>query len=250
MPVFTPTGQPCGAVVTDIDLSGPLTAAEAAALRTGLDDHHVLVFPDQQMDNDDLMRFSTAFGELGTDPWFVPIEGSEHIAEIRREPDETSRLFAEGWHSDWSFLETPPVATCLYGIDIPPVGGDTLFANQHLAYERLPDELRARVDGLQALHTDRNIYGEGGMHDPDSEGEQGRTMNIVARRPPTDGDHPLVRMHEGNGRPAFFSTAGYIQGIAGMADEEARARRPLPPTAADHDPPRIGLVTRSSRRAR
>ncbi len=220
---ITATGAPCGAHVTEVDLTEPLGAETAAALRAGLDEHHVLVFPNQELTNHDLERFSETFGALGRDPWFVPIEGSDYIAEVRRDADETSRLFAEGWHSDWSFLDTPPVATCLYGIDIPPVGGDTLFANQHLAYERLPDDLRDQVDGVLATHTDRNIYGEGGMHDPDNEGEQGRTMNIVARREPTDGEHPLVRMHEGNGRPAFYSTAGYIQGIVGMDDAEARA---------------------------
>ena len=222
MAVFTPTGQPCGAVVSQIDLRKPLTEAEVASLRSGLDNHHVLVFPDQVLSNADLERFSQAFGALGTDPWFVPIDGSDYIAEVRRDADETTRLFGEGWHSDWSFLDTPPVATCLYGIEIPPVGGDTLFANQHLAYELLPDDLRAEVDDLRAMHTDRNIYGKGGQHHPDNEGEQGRSMNIVAERAPYDGEHPLVRVHEGNGRPAFYSTAGYIQGIVGLDQDEAR----------------------------
>ncbi len=223
MPVFTPTGQACGAVVTEIDLSNPLSDEESAALRAGLDEHHVLVFPEQSMTNDDLERFSTSFGDLGTDPWFVPIDGSDYIAEIRRDADETTPVFGEGWHSDWSFLDTPPVATCLYGLDIPPVGGDTLYANQHLAYERLPDDLKTRVDGLQAVHTTRGIYGKGGQHDPDNEREQGRSMNVVPDQDPFDGEHPLVRRHEGNGRPAFFSTLGYIQDIVGMDRTEARA---------------------------
>ena len=113
MPVITPTGEACGAFVTELDLGAPLSAEESATLRAALDEHHVLAFPDQVMTNDDLERFSQSFGVLGTDPWFVPIEGSDYIAEVRRDADETSRLFAEGWHSDWSFLDTPPVATCL-----------------------------------------------------------------------------------------------------------------------------------------
>ena len=222
MAVITPTGQPCGAVVTEIDLAGPLTDAEAAQLRAGLDDHHVLAFPEQPMTNEQFERFSTAFGALGTDPFFVPIEGSDHIAEVRREADETAPLFADNWHSDWSFLETPPVATCLLGIEIPPVGGDTLFANQHLAYERLPAELKAKVDGLRAKHTSRRIYGKGSKHDPDAEGAAGVSMDIVVDKDAFDGEHPLVRIHEGNGRPAFYSTIGYIQGIVDMPIEEAR----------------------------
>ncbi len=223
MATFAPTGQACGARVTGIDLSSPLSSEEAASLRQGLDEYHVLAFPDQVLSNDELEQCSRSFGELGTDPWFVPVEGSDYIAEVRREAGETSRLFAENWHSDWSFLDTPPVATCLYGIEIPPVGGDTLFANQHLAYERLPAELKERVDGVIAVHSDRSIYGRGGVYHPDNEGETGRSMEIIGDREPTDGQHPLVRLHEGNGRPAFYSTIGYIQGIVGMADDEAEA---------------------------
>jgi len=222
MAVIAPTGQPCGAVVTDIDLTEPITAAKAAQLRSALDEHHVLAFPDQPMTNDQFERFSTAFGALGTDPFFTPIEGSDHIAEVRREADETTPLFADNWHSDWSFLETPPVATCLLGIEIPPVGGDTLFANQHLAYERLPPDFKAKVDGLRAKHTSRNIYGKGSKHDPDAEGAAGMSMDIIVDKDAFDGEHPLVRTHEGNGRRAFYSTIGYIQGIIGMTDDEAR----------------------------
>lgn len=221
MPVITPTGEACGAVVTDIDCT-EVSPADAVALRAGLDEHHVLVFPDQAMTNDELEQFSEAFGSLGTDPWFIPIEGSEHIAEIRRDADELTPVFGESWHSDWSFLDSPPVATCLLGITIPPVGGDTLFANQHLAYDRLPDDLKARVDGLTAKHSDRYIYGKGSMHDPASDEGPGQTMAIRGDRDPYDGQHPLVRVHEGNGRPALFSTLGYVQGVVELADDEAR----------------------------
>jgi taurine dioxygenase len=221
MPTMTPTGQALGAVVTDVDLSGPLGDDVASALRAGLDEHHVLVFPDQSLGTAELERFSTCFGDLGEDPWFVPIEGSRYVAEVRRAADETTPIFAESWHSDWSFLETPPLATCLYGIEIPPVGGDTLFANQHLAYERLPDGLREQVDGLVARHTTRGIYGKGGIYDPDNDDEAGRSMQIVPDRDAFDFDHPLVRVHEGNGRPALYSTLGYIQGIVGMDRGEA-----------------------------
>ena len=222
MAVITPTGHACGAVVTDLDATA-VNDVEAAELRSALDEHHVLVFPDQRMSNDELERFSEAFGRLGTDPWFIPIEGSDHIAEIRRDADEEAPLFGEGWHSDWSFLDSPPVATCLLGLTIPPVGGDTLFANQHLAYDCLPDDLKSRLEGLVAKHSDRFIYGKGSMHDPASDETAGQTMAIRGDRDPYDGQHPLVRIHEGNGRPALFSTLGYVQGVVDMEDDEARS---------------------------
>jgi taurine dioxygenase len=115
------------------------------------------------------------------------------------------------------------VATCLLGLTIPPVGGDTLFANQHLAYDRLPDDLKSRLEGLIAKHSDRFIYGKGSMHDPASDETAGQTMAIRGDRDPYDGQHPLVRIHEGNGRPALFSTLGYVQGVVDMEDDEARS---------------------------
>ena len=220
MAVYTPTGQPCGAVVTDIDLSAPLSEEESAGLRAGLDEHHVLVVPDQYLSNGDLERFSGAFGALGTDPWFVPIEGSEYIAEIRRDADEQSRLFGEGWHSDWSFLDTPPVATCLYGIDIPPVGGDTLYANQVAALAAMPADLRSRIDGLTAIHSARTAYAPDGMYG-DADGDDRSMRIVVSDEAYATQNHPLVRAHRESGVEAIYSTLGYIVGIEGMPDNEA-----------------------------
>ena len=106
----------CGAVVTDLTPQRSMMSRPLNCLL--LDEHHVLVFPDQRMSNDELERFSEAFGRLGTDPWFIPIEGSDHIVEIGRDVDEEAPLFGEGWHSDWSFLDSP-VATCLLGLTTP-----------------------------------------------------------------------------------------------------------------------------------
>ena len=126
-----PSGQACGATVTDIDLSKPLKPDDVAGIRAAWLKHHVLAFPDQHMSDDDLERYTMAFGGFGDDPFIAPIPGRSHIIAVSRRADETSPLFAENWHSDWSFQARPPAGTCLYGITIPPIGGDTLFANQH-----------------------------------------------------------------------------------------------------------------------
>ncbi len=148
-----PTGQACGAIVTGIDLSAPLSADLVAALRAEWLAHHVLVFPDQALSDDDLERFTLAFGGFGDDPFIAPIPGRQHIIAVARGADETTPIFAENFHTDWSFQARPPAGTCLYGIEIPPVGGDTLFANQHLALDAMTDALRSRVEGLVAIHS-------------------------------------------------------------------------------------------------
>ncbi len=131
-----PSGQACGATVTGVDLTKDLDPATIGAIRAAWLEHLVLSFPDQPMSDDDLERFTLYFGPFGHDPYIAPIEGRDHIIAVKRKADETAPIFAETWHSDWSFQETPPAGTCLFGITIPPVGGDTLFANQQKGLAR------------------------------------------------------------------------------------------------------------------
>ena len=106
-----PSGQACGATVTGVDLTQPLSKDEASAIRSAWLTHHVLAFPEQPMTDDDLERFSLCFGQFGDDPFIAPIEGREHVIAVCRDANETAPLFAETWHSDWSFQSTPPSGT-------------------------------------------------------------------------------------------------------------------------------------------
>ena len=218
---ISPSGQACGAHVTGVDLTRPLDDPTIAAIRAAWLDHHVLAFPGQRMNNDDLERFTRAFGGFGDDPFFAPIAGRQHIAAIRREADEQTPLFAENWHSDWSFQARPPAGTCLMAIDIPPTGGDTLFANQHLAWEVLPEDRKAALDGLVAVHSARLPYAPDGSYGK-ADQAKGRSMDIrPSEAALATQTHPLVPAHPETGRRGFYSTLGYIVGIEGMADAEA-----------------------------
>lgn len=217
--IVTPSGQSCGAAVTGIDLSKPLGDEQVAEIRAAWLEHHVLSFPGQHLSDDDLERFTLYFGDFGQDPFFAPIEGREHIAAIRRDADETSPLFAENWHSDWSFQEHPPAGTCLLGITIPPVGGDTLFANQHAALDAMPPDMRAKYEGLTAIHSAMLAYAPDGAY---GEKDAGRSMAIRPDETARETQlHPLVREHPETGRPGLFSCMGYIIGFEGMAQEDA-----------------------------
>jgi taurine dioxygenase len=214
-----PSGGPCGAQVTGIDLRRPLDPADIAEIRTAWLAHHVLAFPDQGLSDDDLECFTLAMGGFGEDPFFAPIPGRTHIAAIRREADEQSPLFAENWHSDWSFQEHPPAGTCLNAVEIPPTGGDTLFANQHLAWEVLPDSRKAELGDLIAVHSARLPYAPDGAYGAK---DKGRSMDIrPSEAALATQTHPLVPAHPETGRRGFFSTLGYIVGIEGMPDSAA-----------------------------
>jgi taurine dioxygenase len=190
-------------------------------LRDAWLEHHVLAFPDQALDDDGLERFSAYFGPFGDDPFIDPIPGRRHIIAVQRRADEMAPIFAEAWHTDWSFQQRPPIGTCLLGLVIPPSGGDTLFANQHAALDAMPAELRRRIDGLSAVHSAKLGYAPSGMYgDSDAAGD--RSMAI---RPSTDAEatqlHPLIRRHSETGRASLYGCLGYIIGLDGFADDEA-----------------------------
>ena len=214
-----PSGQACGARVTGVDLSGSLDGDTVAAIREAWLTHQVLSFPDQRMDDDALERFTVAMGGFGVDPFFDPIPGRQHIAAILREADERTPLFAENWHSDWSFQAQPPAGTCLLVIEIPPKGGDTLFANQHAAWEALPSDKQAEWGDLVAIHSARLAYAPDGSY---GTRDKGRSMAIrPGEEARAEQTHPLVPAHPETGRRGFYSTLGYVVGIEGMDDADA-----------------------------
>lgn len=223
----TPSGQSCGARITGIDIGRPLSDAMIAKLRQAWLQHHVLAFPDQKLDHDQFERFAQYFGDFGPDPFFNPLPGREHIAAVRREADDTSPIFAEFWHSDWSFLPQPPIGTMLYSIEIPPMGGDTHFSNQHASYEAMPDELKQTCDGLTAIHSAEIGYApDTGVY---ATKERMGSMDI---KPSEDAykreRHPLVPTHPETGRKGLLSGLSYWAGFEVtktgevLSDDEAR----------------------------
>ncbi len=219
---ITPSGQACGATVRGVDLSLPLDRDTVATLRRGWLEHQVLAFPDQQLDDDDLERFTLHFGPFGDDPYIGPIEGREHVIAVERRADETAPLFAENWHSDWSFQAEPPQGTCLLAVTIPPTGGDTLYANQHKALEEMPVALRERLEGRMAIHSARGGYAPSGTY---GENDQKSDRSMAIRPSETamaTQTHPIIREHPETGRLGLFSCLGYIIGIEGMEETEAR----------------------------
>ena len=217
-----PSGQACGAKIFGVDLAAALGEDTIAAIRSAWLEHRVVAFPDQTgLDDDALERFTAAMGGFGDDPFFEPIAGRRHVAAILREADEQSPLFAENWHSDWSFLPSPPAGTCLRSVEIPPVGGDTLFADQIEAFAALPGHRKDHLRSLTAIHSARAAYAPDGAY---GEKDEGRSMAIRPHESARETfTHPLVQRHPETGEDALFSCFGYIVGIEGMPDQAAAA---------------------------
>ncbi|MEZ5573510.1 MAG: TauD/TfdA family dioxygenase [Halioglobus sp.] len=217
----TPSGQACGAEVTGLDLSRPLDDAAINAVRDAWMEHHVLAFPDQTLSDGDLERIVLSFGEFGAEPYFMPVEGSEHVVALTRMANEKAPLFAENWHSDWSFLAEPPIGTCLYSLVIPPVGGETGFINQQKALAEMPDALRRQLEGRTALHSAGAAYAPDGMYGA-KDRAAGRSMAIrYSEKAREVRGHPFIFKHPESGRETLLGCLGYIMGVEGMTDDDA-----------------------------
>ena len=218
-PVVEPVVAPFGATVRGLDLGRPLDPVTAHHLRQAWLRHQVLVFPDQDLSFDQLEAVALAFGPIGEDPYFRPISGQAHVVALTRDADEITPLFADVWHSDWSFMASPPAATLLYGVEIPPTGGDTLYADQYAAYDSLPGSLKSRIDLLMGIHSARRGYSKEGQY---GDRDVGRSMAIVASDDALATQlHPLVRTHPETGRRALYCSLAYTIGIDGLGDDEA-----------------------------
>ncbi len=209
----------CGALIRGVDLSKALAFDEVAAIRAAWLRHQVVAFPDQPMQITDIERFATYMGPNGEDPYIEAIAGHPRVVQVRREPDEKAPIFAETWHSDWSFLKRPPAATVLYGNIIPPIGGDTMFANQYAAWEGLSGSMKALLKDKLAVHSARKGYARDGMY---GERDKGRSMAIKYGDSALKSQlHPLARPHTETGRLALYVSPGYTIGIDGIRDDEA-----------------------------
>ena len=215
-----PNDQACGAEVTGVDLNSPLSETLIEAIRSAWLQHQVLSFPDQQLTDDQLEAFSLNFGPFGDDPFIEPIAGREHIIAVERRANEKAPIFADAWHTDWSFQRVPPAGTCLYGITIPPIGGDTLFVNQEKALAEMPASLRQKIEGKKAIHSAQAGYAPTGLYGENDSDD--RSMQIISSvEALATQQHPLIIKHPETGKERLFACLGYIIGIEGMSDDQS-----------------------------
>lgn len=212
-----PVSGTVGAEIAGVDLATDLDEATVAEIRRALLDHHVVFFRDQQLAPDDQMRFGRRFGELDTHPFVEGMDAHPEVIEIVTEPDDAVN-FGGGWHTDVTFLEEPDLGSILYAVDVPAYGGDTLFADQHAAYDTLSDTMKRILDGLIALHSAGPQYAAGGYS---TRSRSMRTKN------PEGADrivrHPVVRTHPETGRKGLYVNRAFTVGIEGMRRDESAA---------------------------
>ena len=203
-----------GARVSGLDLTAPLDQPTVAAIRAALNEHKALVFDAAGLDDEGQQRFARYFGELTTAHPTVPaLDGSPNILPV--DSEEGGR--ANHWHTDVTFVVSPPQASTLRSLVIPPYGGETLIANAAAAYRDLPDSLRAFADTLWAVHTNVYDYAASGRTLSAKHQEHRKVFTSIAY----ETAHPVVRVHPLTGERGLF-IGGFAQRILGLSAGESR----------------------------
>ena len=215
-------GAAPGAEVIGLDLSRPLGGGDVARLHRAHLDHHVLVFRDQRITPAQQVEFSRRFGELQIHvlrQFQLPEQPEVLIISNIRENGEPIGLGDAGhlWHSDLSYKETPSLGSMLHAQELPGEGGDTLFANQHTAWDTLPDELKREIEGLLAEHWYLARYEDLRRRNP---WRPKLTQAQIDEVKPVR--HPVVRTHPETGRRALFVSEHFTTRILGVSEQRSR----------------------------
>jgi len=197
-----------GAEVFGIDLSASLSAAQLEAIRRALIAHQVIFFRDQHMSCEEHVGVGKRFGSLHVHP-LAPANHPEHPELLRIHADENSeRVAGESWHTDVSCEEEPPMGSMLYLTEVPPAGGDTMFASMYAAYDALSRPMQQFLEGLTAVHDGAKVWSKYGM---------------TPSRPFARSEHPMVTVHPETGRKLLFVNRVFTTHVPGLSARESDA---------------------------
>lgn len=200
-----------GAEIGGVELSQPLGDDAVAAIRHALLTHLVVFFRDQSLSPSGLVDFGRRFGTLGRYPFVDGLRDHPEVIEVTKLEHERAN-FGGVWHSDTTYLSEPPMGSMLFAVEVPPVGGDTLFANMFMAYERLSDGMKRLLAGLRAVST--STKADVTRTREDRTGGDDKRREYVA-------EHPVVRTHPETGRKALYVNVGHTVRFKDMTEEES-----------------------------
>jgi len=209
-----PIAGALGAEIHDVDLARPLADDVVAGIRRALLDHLVVFFRDQHLSPAQLVAFGRRFGTLAHYPFVEGRTDFPEIIEVTKLPHERTN-FGGVWHSDTTYLDEPPMGSMLFALEVPAVGGDTLFANMFMAYDRLSTGMQRLLGGLRVVNSS-------------AKADVTRTReDRIAANPGKDArrafeaTHPVVRTHPESGRKALYVNFAHSVRFEGMTEEES-----------------------------
>jgi taurine dioxygenase len=224
-----PLAAAMGAEIAGVDLA-EVSDAAFAEIEQALFRHKMIYFRRQTISHADQEAFSRRFGPFAEDAYTKGVPGHPDVQPVIKEADErTGMVFGAGWHTDSAFLAQPPAISMLYGVEIPPYGGDTIWANTVLAYAMLSPVLQAMIAPLKVHMSMRKVVAAAQAHHAADESPLGRLAALssfgavpedVARKV-RGSFHPLVRTHPRTGEKALYCDETYACGIEGLTEAEA-----------------------------
>jgi len=208
-----PVGSMVGAEILGVDLGGPLPGETLRAVRETLADRGVVFFRDQMLTPEQHIAFARQFGDININRFFAKLPEHPEIALVAKEKHHT-RNIGGGWHTDHSYDLEPALGSVLYAREVPPIGGDTLFASMYAAYDALSEGLKQTLRGLRAVHSSRHVFG---VERGDLKGRIGNPELATQ-----DAVHPVVITHPESKRQALYVNPGFTVRFEGWTDEESR----------------------------
>jgi len=203
-----------GAEISGVDLSQPLSAEGAKRIRGVLLDHQVIFLRKQKLTPQQFLDFAHAMGQPIDYPFLKGLPDFPQIIEVKKLEHETSN-FGGIWHSDTTYLQEPPMGSMLLSKEVPPYGGDTMFANQYMAYDTLSPTMKELLAPLVGISSSAKADVSKTREDRiKSDGTAEATKQLLA-------EHPIVRTHPETGRRALYVNVAHTAGIKGMTDEES-----------------------------
>lgn len=213
-----PTSGALGAEVSGVDLADELDAAVVSDIRQAFNAHGVIFFRDQRLTPEQHIAFAERLGRININRFFKAAPGYPEIAEVRKEPAQTTNI-GGGWHTDHSYDQIPALGSILLAREVPPRGGDTMFACMGQAYDALSDGLKRTLRGLRAVHSSRHVFGiKAQQANPD---RQDRFLN--PKLATQDAVHPVVIRHPDTGRPTLYVNAGFTTHFEGWTEKESKS---------------------------
>jgi taurine dioxygenase len=203
-----------GAELQGIDVASGMTPQVAGAIRQALLEHQVIFIRQQNLTSPQFLRFAQAMGEPIEYPFVKGLDGFSTIIEVKKLEHEKVN-FGGVWHSDTTYLEEPPMGSMLLSKQVPPYGGDTLFASQYAAYEALSDTMKTLLEPLVGISTSSKA--------DVSKTREDRIRTDGRQEAPKEyrAEHPVVRTHPETGRKALYVNVAHTAGLRGMSDEES-----------------------------
>ena len=210
-----PMSEHVGAEITDIQLA-TINDSDMSDIKAALAERGVVHILDQKLSPDQHIAFAKAWGGIDVNPFFPSNSQWPEIAEVRKAEAQTSNI-GGGWHTDHSFDQIPAMGSILVARELPPSGGDTLFASMGAAYDALSDGLKTTLEGLRGVHTADHIYAPGGYYSNTDMADDMKGQDIRTRAV-----HPCVIRHPVTGRKLLYVNSAFMTHFEGWTPEESR----------------------------